>query len=100
METLLIIALKSVLTVVILLTIFAHFMLIERKVLGYFQLRVGPNRTGPWGLGQPIADAVKVIIKEDIIPHDADRITYKLGAGGVPLRGARCVCGDPGGASG
>lgn len=78
METVLIIALKSILMVVILLTIFAHFMLIERKILGYFQLRVGPNRTGPWGLGQPIADAVKTLIKEDIIPHDADRVTYKL----------------------
>src|SRR5690606_7264114 len=38
----------------------------------------GPNRGGPWGLAQPIADAAKVIIEEDIIPHDADRITYKL----------------------
>lgn len=78
MDIVLIAAVKSVLLVVILLTIFAHFMLIERKMLGYFQLRLGPNRTGPWGLGQPIADAVKVIIKEDIIPHDADRMTYKL----------------------
>lgn len=78
METFLIVAIKSVLLVVILLTVFAHFMLIERKFLGYFQLRLGPNRVGPWGLAQPIADAVKVIIKEDIIPHDADRITYKL----------------------
>lgn len=78
MDIVLIAAIKSVLLVVILLTIFAHFMLIERKILGYFQLRLGPNRTGPWGLGQPIADAVKVIIKEDIIPHDADRMTYKL----------------------
>ena len=64
--------------VVILLTIFAHLMLLERKFLGYFQLRLGPNRTGPWGFGQPIADAVKMIIKEDIIPLEADRTTYKL----------------------
>lgn len=78
MDFVLIAAVKSILLVVILLTIFAHVMLLERKILGYFQLRLGPNRTGPWGLGQPIADAVKIIIKEDIIPLEADRITYKL----------------------
>lgn len=78
MDFVLIAAVKSILLVVILLTIFAHVMLLERKILGYFQLRLGPNRTGPWGLGQPIADAVKIIIKEDIIPLEADRTTYKL----------------------
>ena len=41
---------------------------LERKVLGRLQLRLGPTRTGPMGLMQPIADALKLILKEDIIP--------------------------------
>lgn len=78
MENVLIILVKSVLMVFLLLTVFAYLMLFERKLLGYFQLRLGPNRTGPWGLLQPAADAIKLFIKEDIIPADADRITYKI----------------------
>lgn len=78
MPMFLLVAIKSVLLVVILLTVFAHIMLFERKFLGYFQLRQGPNRTGPWGLFQPIADALKLAFKEDIIPHDADRLVYQL----------------------
>lgn len=78
MDSLLIIVIKSVTLLVALLTIFAFTMLMERKMLGYFQLRLGPNRTGPWGLFQPIADAVKLAIKEDIIPEGAERVTYKL----------------------
>lgn len=78
MEMFFLVLIKSILLIVILLTVFAHLMLFERKILGYFQLRLGPNRTGPWGLGQPIADAVKIIIKEDIVPRDADRVTYSL----------------------
>ncbi len=76
MSTFLLVAIKSVVLVVILLTVFAYVMLFERKFLGFFQLRHGPNRTGPWGLFQPIADAVKLVFKEDIIPHDADRLVY------------------------
>lgn len=67
---------KSLILIVALLSLFAGLMLMERKVLGFFHLRHGPNRTGPWGLAQPIADAVKMIIKEDIIPADADRPVY------------------------
>jgi len=76
LSTFLLVAIKSVVLVVILLTVFAYVMLFERKFLGFFQLRHGPNRTGPWGLFQPIADAVKLVFKEDIIPHDADRLVY------------------------
>mgnify|MGYP001139650064 CR=1 FL=1 len=78
MESLLIVAVKSVVVVVALLTVFAYVMLFERKFLGFFQFRLGPNRTGPWGLMQPVADAVKLILKEDIIPEDADRPIYHL----------------------
>lgn len=78
METVLIALIKSATLIVVLLTAFAILMLMERKMLGYFQLRVGPNRTGPWGLLQPLADGVKVIMKEDIIPAGADRFVFRL----------------------
>lgn len=78
LDSLLAIAIRSVLLIVVLLTVFAFLMLIERKVLSWFQLRVGPNRTGPWGLLQPVADGVKMMLKEDIIPRDADRLIFKL----------------------
>jgi NADH-quinone oxidoreductase subunit H len=45
----------------------------ERRLLGWFQDRVGPNRVGPFGLLQPIADAVKLFMKEDITPAAVDR---------------------------
>jgi len=53
-------------------------LLFERKVLGYFQYRVGPNRVGPWGVLQPIADVVKMLFKEDLIPRDADNLVFRL----------------------
>ncbi len=56
----------------------AVLLLMERKILGYFQMRVGPNRVGPWGALQPVADVVKMIMKEDIIPRDADQIVFRM----------------------
>jgi NADH-quinone oxidoreductase subunit H len=53
-----------------------YIVLIERKVLADFQVRLGPMRVGPHGLLQPIADAVKLLIKEDIIPTDADQSIF------------------------
>jgi NADH-quinone oxidoreductase subunit H len=53
-------------------------MLFERKVMGWMQLRPGPNRVGPWGLLQPAADAVKMIFKEDLTPDTADPLIYRL----------------------
>ena len=50
----------------------------ERKVIGRIQNRLGPNRVGPWGIFQAIADAVKMLIKEDIIPDRADRPVFNL----------------------
>lgn len=78
MYGLLLVTLKALVMIVVLLSLFAGVMLVERKVLAWFQYRKGPNRTGPWGLFQPIADAVKMMIKEDIIPRDADPIVFKL----------------------
>lgn len=50
----------------------------ERKVIGRFQDRYGPNRFGPWGLLQCVADMVKLLTKEDITPSQADRLVYNL----------------------
>lgn len=50
----------------------------ERKVIGRIQNRIGPNRVGPWGIFQGFADAVKMLIKEDIIPDRADRPLFNL----------------------
>jgi NADH-quinone oxidoreductase subunit H len=52
---------------------------VERKVVARFQDRLGPNRIGPFGLIQPFADIIKLIIKEDITPAGADKILYNLG---------------------
>ena len=48
----------------------------ERRLLGWFQLRLGPNRAGPWGLLQPVADIVKLLGKEDLVPRGADRFIF------------------------
>src|ERR1700683_2820029 len=53
-----------------------YIVLIERKVLADFQVRLGPMRVGPHGLLQPIADALKLLLKEDIIPTDADQAIF------------------------
>jgi len=54
----------------------AYITLAERKVIGYIQVRIGPNRVGPRGLLQPIADAIKLIMKETIIPTNANKILF------------------------
>ena len=54
------------------------FIWLERREVGRFQARLGPNRVGPFGVLQPVADAVKVLIKEDIIPAKGDKLVYWL----------------------
>lgn len=71
-------AIKSIILVVILLTGFAYATWFERKLIGRFQLRIGPNRAWPFGLGHPIADALKMIFKEEIIPARADKLLYVI----------------------
>jgi NADH-quinone oxidoreductase subunit H len=71
-------AIKSVLLVVMLLTGFAYLSYVERKLVARFQVRYGPNQAGPFGLLQPIADALKMVFKEEIIPVHVDRIVYVL----------------------
>lgn len=74
----LIILIKSVVLLFIVITTFAYAMLFERKIMGWMQMRPGPNRVGPWGMLQPAADAVKMFFKEDLTPNTADPLIYKL----------------------
>jgi NADH-quinone oxidoreductase subunit H len=69
---------KIVLLIAILMGGFAYVMLLERRLLGFFQLRLGPNRVGPGGLLQPIADAIKMMLKEDLMPAQADPVVYRI----------------------
>jgi len=67
---------KSLMMILVLLTGFAYTTYMERKLLARFQNRYGPNRAGPKGLLQPIADAVKLIFKEELIPAQADKLIF------------------------
>jgi NADH-quinone oxidoreductase subunit H len=70
---------KSAVLIGVLLTFFAYLTLAERKMLGRFQIRLGPNRVGPWGLLQPVADGIKALTKEDMVPAAADKTVFILG---------------------
>ncbi|MFK7761244.1 MAG: NADH-quinone oxidoreductase subunit NuoH [Candidatus Midichloriaceae bacterium] len=72
------IILKILLLIIPLLLSVAYLTLAERKIIGWMQLRKGPNRTGFLGLLQPIADALKLIFKEPIIPQGSDKILFLL----------------------
>jgi NADH-quinone oxidoreductase subunit H len=78
MSPLLEVVLKSVVLVFVLLTGFAYMSLVERKVLARMQARLGPNRAGPFGLLQPLADGIKLIFKESITPSQVDKPIYFL----------------------
>src|SRR4051812_27527817 len=60
------------------MTLFALISVLERKILGRIQNRYGPNRVGPFGLFQPVADGIKLLIKEDIVPTRADKVVHFL----------------------
>ena len=69
---------KSVIILLGLTVGFAYVTYYERKALARIQVRIGPNRAGPWGLLQPIADAVKLIFKEELVPTKADKLLFVL----------------------
>jgi NADH-quinone oxidoreductase subunit H len=82
-DTLYFYAISPALKILVLLFLFVlplitYLVLIERKVLGYMQARVGPNRVGPWGLLQPIADVMKLLVKEDTLPRQAVKWAFVL----------------------
>ena len=83
----------GVAVVAILPLIVGYIVLVERKIMADMQARLGPMRVGPHGLLQPIADALKLLIKEDIIPENADKLVFWLapvlsvGAGLLSLAG-------------
>jgi len=69
---------KSIILIATLLTGFAYGTFYERKALARIQVRIGPNRAGPGGWLQPVADGVKLIFKEELIPDRADKIIFLL----------------------
>src|SRR5580704_11075477 len=69
---------KSALVAFVLLTALAYIQWVERKVLAHIQLRIGPRRVGPHGLLQPLADVIKLITKEDMIPSHVNKFFYFL----------------------
>jgi NADH-quinone oxidoreductase subunit H len=69
---------RSVTLMLLLLTGMAYMTLFERRVISRLQVRLGPNRTGPFGLLQPLADALKLFFKKNITPATADRLLYPI----------------------
>ncbi|HEY7357497.1 MAG TPA: NADH-quinone oxidoreductase subunit NuoH [Ktedonobacterales bacterium] len=69
---------KSAIVIGALLTAFAYLTLVERRVVAFMQTRLGPNRAGPFGLLQPLADALKMVFKEQIIPTKARVLVFLI----------------------
>ncbi len=70
--------LKIVLIVVPLIVAVAYFTLAERRVIGFMQARMGPNRVGYYGLLQPFADTFKLLFKEILLPTNANRVLFVI----------------------
>jgi len=86
---LLITLLSAVVLGTICMTLGALITWVERKVVARFQDRIGPNRVGPFGLLQPIADGIKLLTKETVTPNGADTVVYNL----APILAVMCVIG-------
>src|ERR1051325_5904541 len=69
---------KAAIVAFVLLTTLAYLQWLERKVLAHIQLRVGPRRVGPHGLLQPLADVIKLVTKEDMLPSHVNKVFYFL----------------------
>src|SRR5436190_20213858 len=73
-----IVLVKTIVTFVVVLLSVLFMVWYERKVISYMQNRVGPNRAGPYGLLQSLADGIKLFFKEALTPREADRRIYRL----------------------
>lgn len=69
---------KSIFIILVMTGGFAYVTLYERKVLARIQVRIGPNRAGPFGVLQPVADGIKLIFKEELVPAKADKLIFIL----------------------
>ena len=78
MEFFIISLIKIVIILIVILTVVANLVYVERKLSAFIQNRIGPNRVGPWGLLQSPADVLKLFIKEDIVPANANRAIHSL----------------------
>jgi NADH-quinone oxidoreductase subunit H len=78
MNPLLLAFIKILIIFLVVSGIVAYLVYMERKVLAFMQARLGPMRVGPWGLLQPVADGIKLLLKEDIIPAGADEWLFLL----------------------
>jgi NADH-quinone oxidoreductase subunit H len=71
-------SIKSFVLISIILLGFAYLTLFERRAIARIQVRIGPNRAGPYGLLQPVADGIKLLFKEELIPEQADKPLFLL----------------------
>src|SRR3989475_7717930 len=78
MEFLVITLVKLALITFVFMTALAYLQWVERKVIAHVQVRLGPSRVGPHGLLQPLADVIKLITKEDLMPPYANKFIYLL----------------------
>src|SRR3989442_3689597 len=75
---LLLATIKIIIVFLVLSGVVAYLVYLERKVLAFMQARLGPMRVGPWGLLQALADPIKLMLKEDIVPARADRVVFLM----------------------
>jgi NADH-quinone oxidoreductase subunit H len=79
MQELMIDLAKIVGVIAVMLTIVAYTVMAERWICAWIQDRIGPNRVGPFGLLQPLADGLKLFLKEDVLPHHVQKVLYTIG---------------------